>query len=219
MKNVNAADIVKIVQEYSPYIKNLCHKYYINGGTPEDLYQEGIIGLLEACNNFNGDNLFEKKFEYFAKMCVKRQIIDAIRKAQNGGNLALNISPQPDGRLPGRALKELSVLSEWMNIFSSAIHGTRAAEPYRNGKIAYTRTKDGKKVYAFYLYDNDEVRKELYTIPFKLPIAVITDMRTGTILDFKQNADSISIRMPENLVKCIGDIADCFVLELKFRNV
>ena len=48
MKNVNAADIVKIVQEYSPYIKNLCHKYYINGGTPEDLYQEGIIGLLEA---------------------------------------------------------------------------------------------------------------------------------------------------------------------------
>ena len=92
MKNVNAADIVKIVQEYSPYIKNLCHKYYINGGTPEDLYQEGIIGLLEACNNFNGESLFEKKFEYFAKMCVKRQIIDAIRKTQNGGNIALNQS-------------------------------------------------------------------------------------------------------------------------------
>jgi len=150
--------------------------------------------------------------DYMTAKEIVHMLLDVVAK---GGNLALNVSPQPDGRLPGRALKELSVLSEWMNIFSSAIHGTRAAEPYRNGKIAYTRTKDGKKVYAFYLYDNDEARKELYTIPFKLPIAVITDMRTGTILDFKQNADSISIRMPENLVKCIGDIADCFVLELK----
>ena len=64
MKNVNAADIIKIVQEYSGYIKSLSHKYYVVGGTSEDLYQEGIIGLLEACNDYNGDNLFEKKFEY-----------------------------------------------------------------------------------------------------------------------------------------------------------
>ena len=92
MKNVNAGDIIKIVQEYSGYIKSLSHKYYVVGGTSEDLYQEGIIGLLEACNDYNGDNLFEKKFEYFAKMCVKRQMFDAIRKAQNGGNVALNSS-------------------------------------------------------------------------------------------------------------------------------
>ena len=92
MKNVNAGDIIKIVQDYSGYIKSLSHKYYVAGGTSEDLYQEGIIGLLEACNDYNGDNLFEKNFEYFAKMCVKRQMFDAIRKAQKGGNVALNSS-------------------------------------------------------------------------------------------------------------------------------
>ena len=92
MKNVNAGDIVKIVQNYSGYIKSLCRKYYISGGTSDDLYQEGVIGLLEACNNYNGESLFENKFEYFAKMCIKRQVYDAIRKAQNKGNIALNES-------------------------------------------------------------------------------------------------------------------------------
>lgn len=150
--------------------------------------------------------------DYMTAKEIVHMLLDVVSK---GGNLALNLAPQPDGRLPGRALKELSVLSEWMNIFSSAIHGTRAVEPYRSKKFAYTRTKDGKKVYAFYLYDNDEARKALYTIPFELPIAAVTDMRTGTILDFRQNADTINIYIPENLTGGMGDIADCFELELR----
>ena len=92
MKNVNAGDIVKIVHSYSDYIKGLCYKYYIAGGTNDDLYQEGVTGLLEACNNYNGESLFEKKFEPFAKMCIRCQIIDAIRKSQNGGSVTLNNS-------------------------------------------------------------------------------------------------------------------------------
>ena len=90
MKNVNAGDIVKIVQNYSGFIKNLCRKYYIEGATNEDLYQEGIIGLLEACNNYKGESLFETRFDCFAKMCIKYQIYDAIRKSNNGGNITLN---------------------------------------------------------------------------------------------------------------------------------
>jgi len=111
MKNVNAGDIVKIVQNYSGYIKGLCRKYYIVGGTTDDLYQEGIIGLLEACNNYNGENLFEQKFEYFAKMCIKRQIYDAIRKAQNKGNVALNESVSIVGE-SGEEISKLEILAD-----------------------------------------------------------------------------------------------------------
>ena len=113
MKNVNASDIVKIVQEYSGYIKGLCRKYYIVGGTPEDLYQEGVIGLLEACNNYNGENLFEKKFEYFAKICIRRQVFDAIRKTQNGGNIALNQSVSFASESEnGEELSKLEILAD-----------------------------------------------------------------------------------------------------------
>ena len=111
MKNGNAGDIVKIVQNYSGYIKGLGRKYYIVGGTTDDLYQEGIIGLLEACNNYNGENLFEQKFEYFAKMCIKRQIYDAIRKAQNKGNVALNESVSIVGE-SGEEISKLEILAD-----------------------------------------------------------------------------------------------------------
>ena len=92
MINVKTEDIVKIVQEYNNYIKNVCRKYYLIGGTIEDLYQEGIIGLLEACKNYNGESLFEPKFDCFVKICIKRQIFDAIRRTKNQKSKALNES-------------------------------------------------------------------------------------------------------------------------------
>lgn len=113
MKNVNAGDIVKIVQNYSGYIKSLCRKYYIVGGTTDDLYQEGVIGLLEACNSYNGEDLFEQKFEYFAKMCIKRQIYDAIRKAQKVGNVALNQSVSLVGMTEsGEEISKLEIMAD-----------------------------------------------------------------------------------------------------------
>jgi len=92
MKNVDPSDIVKVVQNYSGYIKKVCHKFFIVGGTKEDLFQEGVIGAIEACKNYNGESLFEDKFDPFVKLCIKRQIIDAIKKTQAKKNLALNSS-------------------------------------------------------------------------------------------------------------------------------
>lgn len=92
MKNINPTDVALIVQKYSDYINFICHKYFIVGGTKEDLYEEGVIGLLEACKNYNGESVFEDRFEPFAKLCIKRQIIDAIKKSNTQKNKALNES-------------------------------------------------------------------------------------------------------------------------------
>ena len=89
MNNVKPSDIVKIVQKYSDFINCICRKYFIIGGTKEDLYEEGVIGLLEACKNYNGEDLFEPRFEAFAKLCIKRQIFDAIKKSNTQKNKAL----------------------------------------------------------------------------------------------------------------------------------
>ena len=90
MKNVLASDIVEIVQKYKAYITSICRRFYLAGGTDEDLFEEGVIGLLEACQNYNGESLFEERFDAFAKLCIKRQIIDAIKKANTQKNKALN---------------------------------------------------------------------------------------------------------------------------------
>lgn len=92
MKNVSPSDIVEIVQKYSDYINCICRKYFIIGGTKEDLYEEGVIGLLEACKNYNGESVFEARFEPFAKLCIRRQIFDAIKKSNTQKNKVLNES-------------------------------------------------------------------------------------------------------------------------------
>lgn len=113
MNNIDAGDVVKVVQKYSGYIKNLCRKFYIVGGTTEDLYQEGIIGLLEACQNYNGVSLFESQFEAFAKICIKRQILDAIRKTQSKKSKALNESVSLVGMSEnGEELSKLDVIAD-----------------------------------------------------------------------------------------------------------
>ncbi len=92
MKNVDPGEVVLIVQKYKSYVSSLCRKYYIVGGTNEDLFEEGIIGILEACKNYNGNSLFEDKFEPFVKLCIKRQLIDAIKHSNTQKNKVLNES-------------------------------------------------------------------------------------------------------------------------------
>ena len=90
MENVKPSEIVDVVQRYKAYIAGMCRRFYIVGGTSEDLFEEGVIGLLEACKSFNGDNLFDEGFDAFAKLCIKRQIYDAIKKSNTQKNKALN---------------------------------------------------------------------------------------------------------------------------------
>lgn len=92
MKEVSPSDIVQVVQKYSSFISSVCHRYYLVGGTDEDLFQEGVIGILEACKSYNGESLFDDKFDSFVKICIKRQIIDAIRSSNAQKNKALNES-------------------------------------------------------------------------------------------------------------------------------
>lgn len=165
--------------------------------------------LLEygrCCTSFG----YTYDIDYMSAKEVAHMLLDVVAK---GGNLALNIAPQPDGRLPGRAIKELEVLSEWMKIFSPAIHGTRTVAPYRTEKLAYTRTKDSSRVNVFYLYDDSESRKKSYEIPYTGAPKKVLDMRTGKQLDYKLTADNITVILPDELVGLVGDIADCFIIE------
>ena len=150
--------------------------------------------------------------DYMSAKEVAHMLLDVVAK---GGNLALNLSPQPDGRLPGRAIRELEILAEWMKIFGNAIHGTREAAPYRTGKFAYTSSKDKKNINVFYLYEDGENRAEEYKIPFQFPATKVVDMRTKTELKFEQNVDKLKVFMPKEIAGEVGDIADCFVVEIE----
>ena len=150
--------------------------------------------------------------DYMSAKEVAHLLLDVIAK---GGNLALNISPQPDGRLPVRAVGELKILATWMDVFAPAIYGTRAVAPYRYGSYAYTRSKDEKRVNVFYLYKDKEKRKPVYTFKIDGEAQRVTDLRSGEALRFEQIGGKVKVYLPDALVGTIGDIADCFIVDKK----
>jgi alpha-L-fucosidase len=69
-----------------------------------------------------------------------------------GGNLLLNVGPQPDGRFPGVALSRLAEIGDWMDINAEAIHHTRPWSPFEEGQLRFTfSTRPPGHCYAIYL--------------------------------------------------------------------
>lgn len=92
MKNFDDEYLEKLIESYSSIIRSVCRKYYLSGGSQEDLFQEGMIGLFEAYKSFDktkGDYTSDA-FKSFAIMCIKRQVLDAIKKANTKKNMPLN---------------------------------------------------------------------------------------------------------------------------------
>jgi alpha-L-fucosidase len=67
----------------------------------------------------------------------------------------LNIGPGPEGTWYDEAYDRLREVGAWLRINGAAIYGTRTIAPYVEGKLRYTRGKDGS-TYVIYLLDENE---------------------------------------------------------------
>ena len=77
-----------IVSRFGTYISGLAKSYFLQGAENEDLYQEGMIGLIKAIRDYSADK--NASFKTFAQMCIKRQIITAIKSATRKKHIPLN---------------------------------------------------------------------------------------------------------------------------------
>ena len=71
-------------------LKEYLKEYNIIGVEVADLYQEGLIGLLQAINSFDKEK--DVTFYTYAKACIKSSLLTAIRKTFRMKNRILNNS-------------------------------------------------------------------------------------------------------------------------------
>jgi RNA polymerase sporulation-specific sigma factor len=77
-----------LIRRYTGFVRLKASSYFIAGGEPEDLIQEGMIGLYKAVRDFRSDK--ETSFRSFAELCITRQIITAIKTATRFKHAPLN---------------------------------------------------------------------------------------------------------------------------------
>ena len=132
-----------------------------------------------------------------------------------GGTMMLSLSPTPDGKIPDGQREPLLELGAWLDLNGEAIYGTRPWTTHGEGDEAkliverrghkfweydkcdvddrrYTRSKDGKTVYAMAL-GIPERSLTFAALNESLPIERVTLLESGQPVNWTQSAVGLTI--------------------------
>lgn len=79
-----------LLYKYRNLVKNKVRSYFLVGAEKEDLLQVGMIGLWQAIVDYRSDKAIS--FPAFARICIQRHIITAIKTATRQKQIPLNTS-------------------------------------------------------------------------------------------------------------------------------
>lgn len=79
-----------LIKRYSWIARSKARNYFLEGGTFEDLEQEGLVGIWQAIKNFDVSQ--NVPFKAFVGKCVEWQIFDTLRSYNRNKNKTLNES-------------------------------------------------------------------------------------------------------------------------------
>ncbi|MFO7947749.1 MAG: RNA polymerase sporulation sigma factor SigH [Armatimonadota bacterium] len=98
-----------LLYKYRNLVRSKVKSYFLVGAERDDLLQIGLIGLWEAINDFKADR--HTSFACFAKVCIQRQMISAIKAAtrqkQTPLNSSISLEAPPSGDEEDRDLIEM----------------------------------------------------------------------------------------------------------------
>lgn len=83
-----------IITRYRNLVYKKARVYFIKGADEEDLIQEGMIGLYKAVRDFTPE---KSSFAAFAKLCVSRNMITAVKNSSRNKHMPLNSYVSLDG--------------------------------------------------------------------------------------------------------------------------
>ena len=77
-----------LYHKYKNLVRYCARSYFLIGADYDDIMQEGMIGLHKAIRDFRPQR--QATFHSFAELCIKRQIITAIKTATRQKHMPLN---------------------------------------------------------------------------------------------------------------------------------
>lgn len=88
IRNGDSSELEDLIQRYQNFVYHKSTPYFLAGAEKEDIVQEGMIGLYKAIKSYDLEK--DITFKYFADLCIKRQIITAIKTYNRQKHMPLN---------------------------------------------------------------------------------------------------------------------------------
>ena len=99
-----------ILSKYKDLVRCRARAYFIIGAETEDLIQEGMFGLFKAVRDFDPDK--NSSFYAFAELCIRRQLISALKGATRQKHSPLNSGISLDSILSEESQTQASTYPE-----------------------------------------------------------------------------------------------------------
>ncbi|OXL85502.1 alpha-L-fucosidase [Paenibacillus sp. SSG-1] len=209
-QNIRLGEVVERARKIQPWLLSADRTVggpYENLITPEQtLPERALIVPWESCITMGSAFSFRYEDDYKTVRQLIHLLVEIVAK---GGNLALNVGPQPDGRISKTAISRIKGMGAWLKVHGEAIYGTRICEPYSVGRAQFTQK--GDTTYAFYLYrdEHEAVPAELQ-LPLQQPFSRIDLVGGADNLEFRRTDDGVAIRLPEKEREGLAPIAHVF---------
>jgi len=197
-QNIRLGEVVEKAREIQPWLLSADRTVggpYENVITPEQTLPERPLNVpWESCITLGTSFSFRYEDKYKTVRQLIHLLVEIVAK---GGNLALNVGPQPDGRLSETAISRIKGMGDWLKIYGEGIYGTRICEPFSAVNCQFTRK--GDTIYAFYLYKDEKeaVKEELY-LPIQKSFTQIDLVGGLDNLQYSQTENGIIVRLPVN---------------------
>ncbi len=197
-QDIRLDEVIKKARELQPWLLTADRTVggpYENYITPEQQIPGEVIDVpWESCITVGTSFSYAFEDEYKSARTLLHLLLEVVAK---GGNLALNIGAQPDGRLPRRAMEPALEMGAWLKENGEAVYGTRPCEPYLKGPWAFTRNGDTR--YAMYRCQEGMKLPDKLIIPVRWPEASIKLTADGRSLSYAQTDDGITVYLEEGL--------------------
>ena len=156
-QDINMPAIAAMARKNQPgmiIVDRSVHNKFENYFTPEQEIPEKPLSYpWETCMTMANSWSWVYNDTYKPTHQLIHTLVDIVSK---GGNLLLNIAPDPSGELDDTAYVRLKEIGEWMKINGEAIYNSKPIAPFKKGKICFTEGKNAE-VYMIYLADTNEV--------------------------------------------------------------
>ncbi|SMG39076.1 alpha-L-fucosidase [Paenibacillus aquistagni] len=208
-QDILLGDIVDRMRQHQPWLlvadRTIGGKYE-NYVTPEQTIPERPVMVpWESCITMGRAFSYRFDDEYKSTRELIHMLLEIVAK---GGNLALNVTPQPDGRLPVQAITRMKEIGAWMNVHGEGIYGTRVCAPYVTDNVAFTHKDD--TVYAFRMYGENEQATATVHLPYTENVKQIDLLGGADNLSFEKTENGIVVTLPADTDVAAPPIAHGF---------